>query len=54
MMVQIMIAFALMHINALTIQVGILGVDLSRLIPGILIISMNSGAYVSEDCSGWD
>ena len=46
MMVQIMIAFALMHINAPTIQVGILGVDLSRLIPGILIISMNSGAYV--------
>ncbi len=43
-----MIAFALMHINAPTIQVGILGVDLSRLIPGILIISMNSGAYVSE------
>ena len=48
MMVQIMIAFALMHINAPTIQVGILGVDFSRLIPGILIISMNSGAYVSE------
>ena len=48
MMVQIMIAFALMHINAPTIQVGMLGVDLSRLIPGILIISMNSGAYVSE------
>ena len=48
MMVQIMIAFALMHINAPTIQVGILGVDLSRLIPGILIISMNSGAYISE------
>ena len=48
MMVQIMIAFALMHIDAPTIQVWILGVDLSRLIPGILIISMNSGAYVSE------
>lgn len=48
MMVQIMIAFALMHINAPTIQIGILGVDFSRLIPGILIISMNSGAYVSE------
>ena len=47
-MVQIMIAFALMHINAPTIQIGILGVDFSRLIPGILIISMNSGAYVSE------
>ena len=52
MMVQIMIAFALMHINAPTIQVGILGVDLSRLIPGILIISMNSGAYVSETVRG--
>ena len=48
MMVQIMIAFALIHINAPTFHVGILGVDLSRLIPGILIISMNSGAYVSE------
>lgn len=48
MMVQIMIAFSLMHINAPTIQIGILGVDFSRLIPGILIISMNSGAYVSE------
>ena len=48
MMVQIMIAFALMHINAPTIQIGILGVDFSRLIPGILIISMNSGAYISE------
>ena len=47
-MVQSRIAFARMHIDAPTIQVGILGVDLSRLIPGILIISMNSGAYVSE------
>ena len=48
MMVQIMIAFALMRINAPTIQIGVLGVDFSRLIPGIIIISMNSGAYVSE------
>ena len=38
----------LMHINARLFKLGILGVDLSRLIPGILIISMNSGAYVSE------
>ena len=38
MMVQIMIAFALMHIDAPTIQVGILGVDLSRLIPGITLL----------------
>lgn len=48
MMVQIMIAFALMHIEAPIIQLGVLGVDLSRLLPGIIIISMNSGAYVSE------
>lgn len=48
MMVQIMIAYALMHISAPTIQIGILDVDLTRLIPGIIIISMNSGAYVSE------
>ncbi|MGT2827110.1 amino acid ABC transporter permease [Streptococcus himalayensis] len=48
MMVQIMIAFAMMQIQAPTVQIGILGVDLSRLLPGIIIISMNSGAYVSE------
>ena len=48
MMVQIMIAFALMSIDAPTIQFGIFGIELSRLIPGIVIISMNSGAYVSE------
>lgn len=48
MVVQIMIAFAGMHIVAPTFQLGVLSVDLSRLIPGILIIGMNSGAYVSE------
>ena len=51
MMVQIMIAFALMSIDAPTIQFGIFGIELSRLIPGIIIISMNSGAYVSETVS---
>lgn len=48
MVVQIMIAFTIMHIAAPTIQLGILDVDLSRLLPGIITISMNSGAYVSE------
>lgn len=48
MVVQIMISFAMMHINAPTFQLGVLGVDLSRLLPGIIILSMNSGAYVSE------
>lgn len=48
MIVQIMIAFAMTHISAPSIQLGILDVDLARLIPGIIVISMNSGAYVSE------
>lgn len=48
MVVQIMIAFTLMHLVAPSFQLGVISVDLSRLIPGILIISMNSGAYVSE------
>ena len=48
MLVQIMIAFALTHFTAPSIQIGILQVDLTRLIPGIIILSMNSGAYVSE------
>ncbi|MBP2622705.1 amino acid ABC transporter permease [Streptococcus oricebi] len=48
MMVQIMIAFALMHFDAPTIPFGALGLDLTRLLPGIIIISMNTGAYVSE------
>lgn len=48
MIVQIMIAFAMTHFTAPTFQLGILTVDLTRLIPGIIVISMNSGAYVSE------
>lgn len=48
MVVQIMIAFAMMHIAAPSFRLGILTVDMTRLIPGIIIIGMNSGAYVSE------
>lgn len=48
MVVQIMIAFAVTTIAAPTFQLGVLSVDLSRLLPGIMVISMNSGAYVSE------
>ncbi|MER0122584.1 amino acid ABC transporter permease [Streptococcus sp. ZJ93] len=48
MVVQIMISFAVMNITAPTFELGILSVDLSRLLPGIIVISMNSGAYVSE------
>lgn len=48
MVVQIMISFILIKISAPVVEFGILTMDLSRLLPGIIIISMNSGAYVSE------
>ena len=49
MVVQIMISFAWMHFNnAPTIGFGVLNLDFSRLLPGIIIISLNSGAYISE------
>lgn len=49
MVVQIMIAFAWMHFNQMpTIGFGVLNLDFSRLLPGIIIISLNSGAYISE------
>ncbi len=49
MVVQIMIAFAWMHFNQLpTIGFGVLNLDFSRLLPGVIIISLNSGAYISE------
>ncbi|QCK59002.1 amino acid ABC transporter permease [Streptococcus pyogenes] len=49
MVVQIMIGFAWMHFNNMpTIGFGVLDLDFSRLLPGIIIISLNSGAYISE------
>lgn len=49
MVVQIMIVFAWMHFNNMpTIGFGVLDLDFSRLLPGIIIISLNSGAYISE------
>ncbi|HEQ3727441.1 TPA: amino acid ABC transporter permease [Streptococcus pyogenes] len=49
MVAQIMIAFAWMHFNNMpTIGFGVLDLDFSRLLPGIIIISLNSGAYISE------
>ncbi|KGR72430.1 amino acid ABC transporter permease [Streptococcus phocae subsp. phocae] len=49
MVVQIMIAFAWIHFNHMpTIGFGVLDLDFSRLLPGVIIISLNSGAYISE------
>lgn len=49
MIVQISLAFAWMNFGSLPIiPFGILDLDLTRLVPGIIIISLNSGAYISE------
>ena len=34
--------------NLPTVQFGILNLDLSRIVPGIIVLSLNSGAYISE------
>jgi His/Glu/Gln/Arg/opine family amino acid ABC transporter permease subunit len=52
MLVQILIGYTLITIHAPIFQVGILDVDLSRLIPGLIVLSMNSGAYVAEIVRG--
>ncbi|MFC3927502.1 amino acid ABC transporter permease [Streptococcus caprae] len=49
MVVQIMISFVWMNFtSAPTISFGVLNLDFSRLLPGIIILSLNSGAYISE------
>ncbi|GFH43119.1 glutamate ABC transporter permease [Lactococcus hodotermopsidis] len=53
MLVQIMIGFQLLgKIPLPEFQLGILTEDLSRLVPGIIVLSMNSGAYVAEIVRG--
>ena len=49
MVVQIMISFAIMHFSIMPIiSIGVLDMDFSRLLPGIIVLSLNSGAYISE------
>ena len=50
MVVQIMIAFNLIHMNLPTVQFGILNLDLSRIVPGIIVLSLNSGAIFLRVC----
>ncbi|MGX7351888.1 hypothetical protein RU97_GL002610 [Enterococcus canis] len=54
MLVQILIGFGILqHIISAPIQtIGVLDIDLSRLLPGIIVLSMNSGAYVAEIVRG--
>lgn len=49
MLIQITIGFILMGgQNFPTLNIGILSEDLGRLIPGIIVLSLNSGAYMAE------
>lgn len=48
MLVQIMVSFTLLSIEAPIIDFGAIKLDMTRIIPGVLVISMNSGAYISE------
>ena len=54
MLLQIMIGFTLLQniFRLPLISIGILDIDLSRLLPGIIVISLNSGAYVAEIVRG--
>ena len=45
MMVQIMIAFNLIHMNLPTVQFGILNLDLSRIVPGIIVLSFLNSCW---------
>lgn len=54
MLVQILIANGLFHqvVTLLPVTIGVLQIDFSRLFPGILALSLNSGAYVAEIVRG--
>lgn len=54
MLVQILIANGLFHqvVTLPPVTIGVLQIDFSRLFPGILALSLNSGAYVAEIVRG--
>lgn len=54
MLIQILIGYGILQKSFPTINVpiGILTIDLGRLIPGMIVLSLNSGAYVAEIVRG--
>ena len=54
MLVQIMIGMGLLHnvFHLPITTIGVLDIDFSRLVPGIIALSLNSGAYVAEIVRG--
>ncbi|MGM0215681.1 amino acid ABC transporter permease [Enterococcus sp. AZ109] len=54
MLLQITIGFILLQriFPSVDLPVGVLTIDLGRLIPGMVVLSLNSGAYVAEIIRG--
>ncbi|MGX7203976.1 amino acid ABC transporter permease [Enterococcus pingfangensis] len=54
MLLQIMIGFLVLQglFPSKDLAVGVLTVDLGRLLPGMIVLSLNSGAYVAEIIRG--
>ncbi|EOH87735.1 amino acid ABC transporter permease [Enterococcus pallens] len=54
MLLQIMIGFLVLQglFPSKDLEVGVLTVDLGRLFPGMVVLSLNSGAYVAEIIRG--
>ena len=54
MLLQIMIGLLLLQgfFPSKSVELGVLTVDLGRLLPGMIVLSLNSGAYVAEVIRG--
>lgn len=54
MLLQIMIGFLVLQnfFPTMNIELGVLTVDLGRVFPGMIVLSLNSGAYVAEIIRG--
>lgn len=54
MLIQILIGFGLLQgvFPTFYLHFGVLDIDFGRLIPGMIVLSMNSGAYVAEIVRG--
>lgn len=54
MLIQILIGFGLLQgvFPSIYLTFGVLSIDFGRLIPGMIVLSLNSGAYVAEIVRG--
>lgn len=50
MLIQVLIGFGLLQnlFPSVNLPIGILTIDMGRLVPGMIVLSLNSGAYVAE------